>query len=56
MKKRVLIYYHENKLAPIGGPAGYLFNLQQELKDLQLDNLDIDFYHQPLRKIVHIFF
>lgn len=55
MKKRVLIYYHENKLAPIGGPAGYLFNLQQELKDLQLDNLDIDFLPPtPEKNSTHI--
>lgn len=43
MKKKVLIYYCENKLAPIGGPAGYLFNLQQELKGMQPDDLDIEF-------------
>lgn len=43
MKKKVLIYYHENKLAPIGGPAGYLYNLKRELGCRPADTLEISF-------------
>jgi glycosyltransferase involved in cell wall biosynthesis len=34
--KRVLIYLHEDELAPVGGPKGYNFNLLQGLKKLGL--------------------
>lgn len=43
MKKKVLIYYPENKLAPIGGPAGYLCNLKKELDCRPDDELEISF-------------
>lgn len=41
--KRILIYFPEDRLAPIGGPAGYLYNLQQELKDMHMDDFNIAF-------------
>ena len=31
MSKKVLIYFEKNKLEPVGGPAGYLWNLHNEL-------------------------
>lgn len=43
MKKRILIYYHENKLAPIGGPAGYLYNLKKQIDQDLDEDLQIEF-------------
>ena len=43
MKRRVLIYYPENRLAPVGGPAGYLYNLKAALDAGADDGLQIDF-------------
>ena len=31
---KVLIYFPENQLSPKGGPAGYLYNLKQQIKVL----------------------
>lgn len=42
--KNVLIYFPERKLAPKGGPAGYLNNLRMGLGNIALDELNIDFY------------
>lgn len=41
--KRVLIYYKENQLKPIGGPAGYLHSLSSGLRNNQDDNIEISF-------------
>ena len=30
-KKKLLIYYPESMLKPVGGPSGYLYNLKQGL-------------------------
>lgn len=42
--KKVMIYYPERKLAPKGGPAGYLYNLKDGLKKVMFDDLEIAFY------------
>lgn len=36
---KVLIYFDKNSLAPVGGPAGYLYNLYNELKEKNIDNI-----------------
>jgi hypothetical protein len=41
MNNRVLIYMEEHYLKPIGGPAGYLYNLKNELD--RRKNKDIEF-------------
>lgn len=41
-KKKLLIYYPESMLKPVGGPAGYLFNLRQGLDTLNKEELPID--------------
>ena len=45
-KKRLLIYYPESMLKPVGGPAGYLFNLRQGLDTLNKEEfpIDVSFY------------
>lgn len=43
-----LIYYNKNLLKPVGGPSGYLYNLEQELKKKNIDF--IDFLDIPLEK------
>lgn len=40
--KRVLIYYKENYLKPIGGPAGYLYSLSSGMKSIQDDSIQDD--------------
>ena len=35
-----LIYFKENELAPTGGPKGYLYNLNKELKRLKISNIE----------------
>lgn len=49
--KKVLIYLHQDELAPIGGPKGYNYNLLQGLKELGvIDNPDsIQFCYLPGR-------
>lgn len=37
---KVLIYFRENELAPCGGPAGYLYNIREELKKRKIDYID----------------
>lgn len=37
---KVLIYYDEKKLKPVGGPSGYLYNLQQELIRKKINYID----------------
>lgn len=39
MKKNVLIYFNEYHLKPIGGPAGYLYNLKQGLEEKNIHNI-----------------
>ena len=45
--KKLLIYFPERKLKPSGGPAGYLYNLRNGLKDFNYkdSDLEIDFYN-----------
>ena len=45
--KKLLIYFPERKLKPSGGPAGYLYNLRNGLKDFNYKDseLEIDFYN-----------
>ena len=38
--KSVLIYMSESSLKPIGGPAGYLFNLRMGLSKLNVQNVE----------------
>lgn len=42
--KKVLIYFPERKLAPKGGPAGYLYNLRQGLSQMEHSDIGISFY------------
>lgn len=44
--KKIKIYFHEDKLKPIGGPAGYLWNLKQGLNNLDCSDLSISFLPQ----------
>lgn len=37
---KVLIYYNENELKPIGGPSGYLYNLKKEIDDRKIEYID----------------
>ncbi len=37
---KVLIYFDKNLLAPTGGPAGYLYNLNQELEKKGITNIE----------------
>lgn len=39
MKKNILIYMTEDKLKPIGGPAGYLYNLYTQFKIDKIENI-----------------
>ena len=43
MDKKVLIYFDEKKIKPCGGPAGYLYNLRNELQKKGIEN--ISFLH-----------
>lgn len=53
MKKKLLIYFPESKLAPKGGQAGYLYNLKKGLDQLRKKEIiptDISFYNTaPVR-------
>ena len=49
--KKVLIYFPEAKLAPKGGPAGYLYNLQNGLSAAEHDGLEISFYNNGSKSI-----
>lgn len=51
MSKKVLIYFPKRKLAPTGGPAGYLNNLYIGLKKCEHHNLDISFYENSVVKL-----
>lgn len=42
--KKVLIYFPERNLLPVGGPAGYLNNLRNGLQMIEHDDIDISFY------------
>lgn len=46
--KKVMIYFPERKLAPKGGPAGYLNNLKNGLQTIDHDGMDISFYSSAL--------
>jgi glycosyltransferase involved in cell wall biosynthesis len=37
---KVLIYYNENELKPVGGPSGYLYNLKKEIDDKKIDYVE----------------
>lgn len=39
-KPKVLIYFDIKELKPIGGPSGYLYNLNEELKKISIDNIE----------------
>ncbi len=39
MNKKVLIYFNEYHLKPIGGPAGYLYNLKKEIDEKKIENI-----------------
>lgn len=41
--KKVLIHFEERKLKPVGGPAGYLWNLRQGISELEKADVDIHF-------------
>lgn len=44
--KKLLIYFPEKKLKPIGGQAGYLFNLKKGLQYIKdMKDIQIDFYN-----------
>ena len=46
-KQKLLIYYAESMLKPVGGPSGYLYNLKQGLDTLEKSEelpVDISFY------------
>ena len=49
--KKVLIYFPEEKLAPKGGPAGYLNNLKNGLSAVSHDGLEISFYNNSSKSI-----
>lgn len=52
--KKLLIYFPENKLRPVGGQAGYLFNLKKGLNDLiseEEKEFDIFFYNNGKRRL-----
>lgn len=51
-KPKVLIYFDVKELKPIGGPSGYLYNLNEELKKLSIDNIEfLDLEKTLKRKI-----
>lgn len=41
--KKILIYYRLNRLRPVGGPSGYLYNLKNGLDKIIENDLVIDF-------------
>lgn len=43
--KKLLIFYNEEELKPIGGPCGYLYNLNIGLKENTNSNFEIEFLH-----------
>lgn len=43
-----LIYYNKNLLKPVGGPSGYLYNIEQELEKKNIDF--ISFLDIPIKK------
>jgi glycosyltransferase involved in cell wall biosynthesis len=51
MKKKVLIYYPEDNLKQVGGPAGYLWNLKQGLDKIDDPEIQIDFYKNTPKRI-----
>ena len=53
--KKVLIFYPEESLGPVGGPAGYLYNLRMGLQSCKNDEFEITFFNKaprPLRETV----
>ena len=49
--KKVLIYYNEKKLAPKGGPAGYLYNLKKGFELIEASDVQFEFYNKEKGKI-----
>lgn len=49
--KKVKIFFHEDKLRPIGGPAGYLWNLMQGLDHIEHMDMEISFLPKSLATI-----
>lgn len=43
--KKLLIFYNEEELKPIGGPSGYLYSLNMGLKNNKSEKVDISFLH-----------
>ena len=53
--KKVLIFYPEESVGPVGGPAGYLYNLRMGLQSCKNDEFEITFFNKaprPLRETV----
>ena len=48
--KKVLIFKPSDYLKPIGGPAGYLFNLKEGIDLIETSDLQIDFLPKASRK------
>lgn len=49
---KALIYFKTNVLKPVGGPAGYLYNLKKELDDKGITNIDfIEVEDSRIKKI-----
>lgn len=46
---KVLIFYNENLLKPIGGPSGYLYNLRDGLNKVNSDEVEISFYNAQIK-------
>ena len=50
--RKVLIYFQESELAPVGGPKGYLYNLKKELDNMPHRNdIEISFVKGGREKI-----
>ena len=50
---KTLIYFNKNELKPTGGPAGYLYNLKQELDKNKIDNIEfLNLKTSKVKKIV----
>ncbi len=49
-KKKILIYFPEEMIAPMGGPAGYLWNLKKGISSLSNMPIEIEFYKNYKKK------
>lgn len=47
---KVLIFYNEKLLKPIGGPSGYLYNLRDGLNKINSNEVEFSFYNEPIKK------